>query len=50
MAAITATIERHHQLIMVGLAATIIFFLAACTFHDTIPICHYLFGCDHALH
>ncbi len=20
------------------------------TFHDTIPVCHYLFGCDHAVH
>jgi hypothetical protein len=25
-------------------------FLTACLFHDVIPICHYLFGCDHAMH
>jgi hypothetical protein len=50
MAAISATIERHHQLIIAGLVVIIVFFVAACTFHDTIPICHYLFGCDHGLH
>jgi hypothetical protein len=27
-----------------------LFFAAACTFHDVIPICHYLFGCDHGMH
>ena len=50
MTTITATIERHHWLIIAGLASVIVFFTAACTFHDTIPICHYLFGCDHGLH
>jgi hypothetical protein len=28
----------------------VVFFAASCTFHDVIPICHYLFGCDHHLH
>jgi hypothetical protein len=28
----------------------VIFFAAACTFHDVIPICHFLFGCDHGMH
>jgi hypothetical protein len=28
----------------------ILFFLAACTFHDVIPVCHWLFGCDHLMH
>jgi hypothetical protein len=28
----------------------VVFFAAACTFNDIIPICHYLFGCDHLLH
>jgi hypothetical protein len=44
------SIERHHQLMIVSLGAVILFFLAACTFHDALPICHYIFGCDHALH
>jgi hypothetical protein len=26
------------------------FFVLACTFHDVIPVCHYLFGCDHGMH
>jgi hypothetical protein len=36
MATINAALERHHR--------------PACTFHDVIPICHYLFNCDHGLH
>lgn len=50
MAAMSAAIEKHHQLIIAVLVFIILFFLAACTFHDTIPICHYLFGCDHGMH
>jgi uncharacterized membrane protein YccC len=50
MTAMSATIERHHQKIIGVLLGVIVFFAAACTFHDTIPICHYLFGCDHAMH
>ena len=50
MAAILATIERHHLPIIAGLTVVILFFVTACTFHDVIPVCHYLFGCDHALH
>ncbi len=50
MTAMSATIERHHRLIIAALAGIILFFLAACLFHDVIPICHFLFGCDHAMH
>ena len=50
MAAMSTTIERHHRLIIAGLAIVIIVFVAACTFHDVLPVCHYLFGCDHAMH
>ena len=50
MSAIAASVERHHQLIIAGLGFVIVFFVAACTFHDTLPVCHYLFGCDHAMH
>ncbi len=50
MAAILATVDKHHRAIIVGLALVIVFFATACTFHDAIPVCHYLFGCDHALH
>lgn len=50
MAAMSATIEKHHRKIITALVLVILFFGAACTFHDVIPICHYLFGCDHGMH
>jgi hypothetical protein len=50
MAAFSATIEKHHQKVILGLTLVILFFAAACTFHDVLPICHYLFGCDHGMH
>jgi hypothetical protein len=27
-----------------------LFFAAACTSHDILPVCHYIFGCDHNMH
>jgi hypothetical protein len=50
MSGMSATIEKHHQKIIGGLLFVILFFVAACTFHDVLPVCHYLFGCDHAMH
>ncbi len=50
MAAISAALERHHRLIIGSLTGIIVFFVMACTFHDVIPVCHYLFGCDHGMH
>lgn len=50
MAALSATIELHHRKIMAALVFVVAFFATACLFNDVIPICHYLFGCDHALH
>jgi hypothetical protein len=50
MATFNAILETHHRLIIFTLAFVVVFFAAACTFHDVIPICHYLFGCDHGMH
>jgi hypothetical protein len=50
MTAMSATVEKHHRKIIAGLLLVILFFAVSCTFHDTIPICHYLFGCDHGMH
>ncbi len=50
MTAILATIDDHHRIIIAGLAFVVVFFAAACMFHDVIPVCHYLFGCDHGMH
>ena len=47
---ITGTIDTHPRLIAGILGAMILFFLAACLLHDVIPICHWLFGCDHRMH
>ncbi len=50
MTAINESLETHHRPIIFSLTFVILFFAASCTFHDIIPVCHYLFGCDHALH
>ena len=43
-------LERHHKPIIFSLLFVVLFFIAACALHDVIPVCHYLFGCDHNLH
>ncbi len=50
MAAFAESIEKHHKPIILVLLAVILFFLAACIFHDVIPICHWVFRCDHRMH
>jgi hypothetical protein len=50
MATVNESIETYHRPIIFSLAFVIVFFAASCTFHDVVPICHYLFGCDHGLH
>lgn len=50
MSAITVAVEKYHKFIILSLAGAIALFLLACTFHDILPICHYLFGCDHMMH
>jgi len=50
MNTISTTMEKHHRSIIFSLVFIVFFFAASCTFHDTIPICHYVFGCDHLLH
>lgn len=44
------SLEKHHRPIIFFLTFVVLFFSASCTFHDIIPICHYVFGCDHHLH
>ncbi len=50
MNAIYAVMEKNYRVIIFALLGVIILFLVACTFHDVLPICHYIFGCDHMLH
>lgn len=49
MTTIAESVENHHKAIIVSLLSVIVLFLLSCTFHDVIPICHYVFGCDHGL-
>ena len=49
-AGVTDTIDAHPRLIAGVLGGVILFFLAACLLHDVIPICHWLFRCDHRMH
>jgi hypothetical protein len=50
MTTITESVERHHKPIIISLLSLIVLFLVACAFNDVIPICHYIFGCDHSYH
>lgn len=50
MATLYVVMEKYHRLIIFSLLGMIALFLFACTFHDILPICHYLFGCDHMMH
>lgn len=50
MSTFAQAVERNHRIIIVGLLGVIALFLFSYTFHDVLPICHYLFGCDHHMH
>lgn len=50
MASVGETVEKHHKPIIIILVLVIVVFLSACQFHDILPICHYIFGCDHKMH
>ena len=50
MARFNAFLESNHRYIIASLVGAILLFLAACTFHNALPICHYIFGCDHGFH
>jgi hypothetical protein len=50
MTTVTEAVETHHRTIILFLLSLIAVFLAACSLHDVLPICHYVFGCDHSFH
>ena len=41
------TVEARPKLVAGVLFAIIVFFALACALNDVIPVCHYLFNCDH---
>jgi hypothetical protein len=50
MVTFAETVETHHKTIILSLLSLIAVFLVACSLHDVLPICHYVFGCDHGFH
>jgi len=50
MTAVYAVMEKYNKIIIFSLVGVIALFLLACTFHDVLPICHWIFGCDHMMH
>jgi hypothetical protein len=50
MSALSLAIEKRHKLIMGILLAVILFFVFACIFDNVIPVCHWIFQCDHGYH
>jgi len=43
-------LEKRQRVIIAALVLVIVFFIAACTLNGVLPVCHYLFGCDHMMH
>jgi len=50
MGTINVFMETYHRAIIFTLVFVVAFFATACTLHDVIPVCHFLFGCDHLMH
>jgi hypothetical protein len=50
MTTIDESVERHYKAIILSLVSLIVAILVSCAFNDVIPICHYVFGCDHSFH
>ncbi|MDH3293031.1 MAG: hypothetical protein OER95_01765 [Acidimicrobiia bacterium] len=48
--AVGRTVDERPRLIAGILFAIILFFVLACALNGIIPVCHYLFGCDHRFH
>jgi len=50
MNALNESIERNHRPIIYALAFVVLFMAASCVLNDVIPVCHWIFGCDHNFH
>ena len=49
MTAIAEAVERHYLGIIYSQLGVILFFALACTFNGVLPVCHWLFNCDHMI-
>ncbi|MDH3498020.1 MAG: hypothetical protein OER21_14770 [Gemmatimonadota bacterium] len=43
-------IDAHPRLFAGVLGSVFAFFAVACIAHEFIPVCHYVFQCDHRMH
>jgi hypothetical protein len=50
MSSINEAIANYHRLIILALIVVVFFMATSCVFHNIIPICHEIFGCDHKMH
>lgn len=50
MSPIVGAVDAHPRVFAATLGLVILFFLVACVAHDVIPICHWVFQCDHRMH
>jgi hypothetical protein len=50
MGTLSDTIARHPQFVITALTLVILVMVTACVLNEVIPICHYVFGCDHRFH
>ena len=49
MSSMQSFLERHHAAIIYAQLGLIVLFVIACTFNGVLPVCHWLFDCDHAV-
>ncbi len=50
MTTFSQSVEDLHKVIIPMLLSLIAVFVIACSLNDILPICHYIFGCDHLFH
>ncbi|MHA2250633.1 MAG: hypothetical protein ACXAD7_09725 [Candidatus Kariarchaeaceae archaeon] len=49
MSKIMDFVDRYARPIIFTQTFLLVFFVVACTLNDYIPVCHYIFGCDHRM-
>jgi hypothetical protein len=49
MSSIASFASTHHSAIIYTQLGVIVLLLLACTFNGVVPVCHWLFDCDHAV-
>lgn len=50
MATITGSMDKHPRAWITSLAAIVGLMVVSCALNGIIPVCHFLFRCDHSQH